>query len=142
MPDGVVLGFDFGTRRIGVAVGNTLSANARPLTTLPAHDAPDWPAIANLLESWRPTALVVGLPLDAAGHEQLITGQARAFMHELGLRSGLPVHGCDERYSSLAAQTGLRAARALGTRSRRLRKADTDAAAACIILDAWLADGR
>lgn len=134
----VALAFDFGLRRIGIAVGNTLSGRARSLTTLHYSDNPDWNAIAQLVAEWRPGTLVVGLPLLEDGTEQPITDHARAFMAELQQRFELPVQAVDERYSSREAEERLRAQRAEGTRKRRVQKGDSDAVAAEIILETWL----
>lgn len=137
MPD-VVLGFDFGTRRIGVAVGSAVSGQAQALTTLHHRDGPDWDAIGRLVAEWRPQVLVVGLPLMEDGREQPITGHARWFMGELGKHFDLPVHEADERFSSTEAWERLRLQRATGTRRRRLAKGDSDAMAAQVILEGWL----
>ena len=136
----VILGFDFGTRRIGVAVGSSLSGSAQALTTLHHRDGPDWDAVTRLVGEWQPGALVVGIPLLEDGSEQPITEHARWFMTELGRLFDLPVHGADERFSSREAMVRLRGARASGARKRRLRKGDTDAMAAQVILETWLAD--
>lgn len=137
-PD-VVLAFDFGTRRIGVAVGSAITGRAQALTTLHHRDGPDWDAITRLVAEWRPQALVVGLPLLEDGSEQAITGHARWFMRQLGTLFGLPVHAVDERFSSIEALERLRTQRATGARKRRLQKGDTDSMAAQIILEGWLA---
>lgn len=134
----VALAFDFGMRRIGVAVGSTLSGRAQALTTLHHRDGPDWDAITRLVGEWRPAALVVGLPLLEDGSEQPITGHARWFMDELGRHCDLPVHATDERFSSTEAEARLRTARATGKRKRRLQKGDSDAMAAQIILETYL----
>lgn len=131
----VYLGFDYGSKRIGVAVGDSLTRSARPLPALPG---PDWVAIRRLATEWRPAALVVGLPLDEDGTEQPITGPARRFAAELGRQLQLPVHQADERYSSRAADDALREARSSGRMVRRVRKGDRDAQAARIILEQWL----
>lgn len=135
---GCCLGFDFGLRRIGVAVGQTLTASARPLATVNHGDAPDWARIDALLREWRPVALVVGLPLGLDGGEQPITRRARAFGVALTERSGLPVHYHDERYSSREADARFVAQRQAGTKRRR-HAADLDAMAAAIILESWFA---
>jgi putative Holliday junction resolvase len=131
----VYLGFDYGLKRIGVAIGDSLTLSARPL---PGLAGPDWTAIQKLVADWRPSALVVGLPLDEDGSEQEITGAARRFAAQLQQRLKLPVHQADERYSSRAADAALRDARASGRMSRRVRKGDRDAQAARIILEQWL----
>ncbi len=131
----VYLGFDYGSKRIGVAVGDSLTRSARPLPPLPG---PDWAAIGRLVAEWRPAALIVGLPLDEDGSEQAITGPAREFAAALGKRLKLPVHQADERYSSRAADDALREARSSGRMQRRVRKGDRDGQAARVILEQWL----
>lgn len=134
-----VLGFDVGTRLIGVAVGNTLTASAQPVAIVKVRDRqPDWTQLDNLLRQWRPEALVVGLPLTREGDEQPMTRHARRFAAAIGERSQLPVHMHDERHSSQEAARRFAQARAAGTRRRR--DADMlDAMAAVVILESWLA---
>ena len=136
---GVFLAFDFGTRRIGVAVGDSLTGRARPLPAIAHHAHPDWKAIHDLLRDWRPNGCIVGLPLDLDGHDQAITGQARQFAADLRHRFGVPVHLTDERLTSRAADGLLRDARADGSHPRRLRKGERDGMAARLILEQWLA---
>jgi putative Holliday junction resolvase len=137
-PPGLVLAFDFGRRRIGVACGDTLSRSASPLAAITADpQGPQWPAIDALIADWRPTRAVVGLPYNVDDSESPMGGQARAFATELESRYGLPVELVDERYSSLEAAARLRSARQSGLRRRRVGKADVDAAAACVILERW-----
>jgi len=131
------LGFDFGTQRIGVAVGNTLTASARALAVLPTRDgAPDWEAIARLVQEWQPQQLVVGLPLNMDGSDSQTTVNARSFSRKLGGRLQLPVALVDERLTSRAAREEMREAKPRGK-----GKADTpvDAVAAALILEQWLA---
>lgn len=106
MPDErTVLAFDFGTRRIGVALGNALIASARPLAIIDATDkVKRFARIEELIVQWRPDQLVVGLPLTTDGGEQLATRQARRFANQLQGRFGLPVELVDERGSSMQAQ--------------------------------------
>lgn len=134
----IYLAFDFGARRIGVAVGDDLTRTARPLTTIVNAETPDWPAVERELKAWKPTACVVGLPLDLDGNEQSITRSARAFAAALGERSGVPVHLLDERFSSRSANDALREARASGRMTRRVRSGDRDQQAARLILEQWL----
>lgn len=135
----VYLGFDFGLKRIGVAVGQSLTGTAAPAATLAAQEGePDWNTVAKLLADWQPAALVVGLPYNSDGSMQAIATRATRFARQLEGRYGLPVHQVDERFSSTAAEETLRASRAAGR--RRVRKTDIDAAAACVILEAWLRD--
>ena len=131
------LAFDYGARRIGVAVGDNLTRSAR---ALPAIANGDWAALDRVLGEWRPAALVLGLPLDEDGSEQAITTATRRFSRELTERYRLPVHECDERYSSRAADDALRSARASGHMSRRVRKGDRDGEAARVILEQWLSE--
>jgi len=118
------LAFDYGTRRIGVAVGNTLLRHAQPLATIPAADDV-WPAsVERLLAEWQPDALVVGVPLhpDGAPHDN--TRRAQRFARRLHGRYRLPVHEVDERYTT--------------TEARAAGAADLDAAAAALILEQYL----
>lgn len=124
-----LLGFDFGTRRIGVAVGQRVTGTASALTSLAARDGqPDWTEVARLIDTWRPDALVVGLPLALDGGHSEVTRAAERFARRLHGRFHLPVHLHDERLSSHAAEhwgeTGARQ--------------DLDAQAARIILQDWL----
>ncbi|MEY3218766.1 MAG: Holliday junction resolvase RuvX [Pseudomonadota bacterium] len=99
------LGFDYGTKRIGIAVGQRLTGTATPLIALKTRKKkPDWDAISTVINTWKPAALVVGLPLLADGSDSQSTLNARHFMHQLQQRFGLPVHGMDETLSSYAAQ--------------------------------------
>jgi putative Holliday junction resolvase len=132
------VGFDYGAKRIGVAVGDRLTRLARPLPAVTNGRQPDWDRIEKILKEWRPAACVVGLPIDLDGNDQLITAHARAFAAQLRTRYGVPVHLCDERLSSLAADEELRAARSDGRMSRRVRKGDRDGVAARLILEQWL----
>ncbi len=132
------LGFDVGTRLIGVAVGNTLTASAQAVAVVKVRDGQaDWAVLDKLLQQWRPEALVVGLPLTLDDGEQPITRFARRFAAAIGERSRLPVHLQDERHSSQEAARRFAQARAAGTRRRR--DADMlDAMAAVVILESWL----
>lgn len=136
----IFLAFDYGSRRIGVAVGDDLTRTARPLATIANGEAPDWTALDREVRAWQPAACIVGLPLDLDGGEQAITGAARAFAAALQKRHGLPVHLSDERLSSRAADGELRAARASGRMSRRVKSGDRDRQAARIVLEQWFAD--
>jgi putative Holliday junction resolvase len=101
----VVLGFDFGMQYIGVAVGQSITHSASPLTTLRAKDGiPNWNEVQQLLTKWHPQALVVGLPLNMDDTEQPLTLCARRFMNRLHSRFKLPVYAVDERLSSWEAK--------------------------------------
>lgn len=133
-----VLGFDVGTRLIGVAVGNTLTASAQPVAVVKVRDRqPDWTQLDTLLQQWQPETLVIGLPLARDGGEQPMTRHARRFAAAIGERSRLPVHMQDERHSSQEAARRFAQARAAGTRRRRDAEM-LDAMAAVVILESWL----
>ncbi len=135
-----VLSFDYGLRRIGVAVGNTLTGTAEALATLDAHDGtPDWKAIARHIADWRPAALVVGVPYNMVGQSgAAITTAALRFAEDLGGRYGIEVHRVDERLSSREAEDDLRERRRSGAKTRRVRRGDVDREAARLLLLQWL----
>lgn len=136
---GTILGFDFGKKRIGVAVGQTLTASASPLTTLAVHnEQADWDAIGRLIQRWQPAQLVVGLPVNMDGSEHALAATVRDFAGQLQDRYGLPVHLVDERLSSHEAQ---RIAAGMGGRSAphsQAAKEAVDRIAAQLILETWL----
>jgi putative Holliday junction resolvase len=135
-----LLAFDVGARRIGVAVGNTVSNSARELGVLDVHAAgPDWPALDRWMREWKPDALVVGDPATLDGGDQPIRRVARGFALELRRRYALPVGQVDERTSSIEAAQRFAAGRASGARKRH-HAAQLDAVAAAIILERWLAE--
>lgn len=121
-----ILAFDFGLKKIGVALGNTLLKYAEPLEIIcvPTKQA-RFAAIGSLIQTWKPDLLVVGLPLTMEGEEQFASGHARRFANQLHGRFGLPVQLVDERGSSMEAQQRLTS-----------READ-DAMAAAIILERY-----
>jgi len=128
---GTVLAFDFGTRHIGVAVGESLIGLAHPLANVSGEESgPRFAAIAELIEEWKPTHLVVGLPLSIDGTPHDLTRRAQRFARQLEGRFGLPVSLVDERYTSVEAESGLRESGA----HRALRTKKVDAAAAQLIL--------
>jgi putative Holliday junction resolvase len=137
----LILAFDFGKRRIGVACGDTVSRAASPLGGIPAGpQGPQWGGIDSLMRDWSPTVLVVGLPYNADGSEGPAAAAARGFAAELGTRYALAIELVDERYSSLEAGERLRGARESGLRKRRVTKVDVDAASACVILERWFSE--
>ena len=108
LPSGTLFAFDFGTKRIGVAVGNTISATARPLTTIDDEKNDlRFAAIAKLLNEWEPAALVVGLPCHVDGTPHEMTALCRRFANRLKGRFNLPTLLVDERYTSAAASAAL-----------------------------------
>jgi len=135
----VILAFDFGTKRIGVASGDTLTGTARALTTLESkNESIPWPAIDKLMREYQPAQLVVGLPWNMDGTPTLLTDASRAFGAELQARYNKPVALVDERLSSHEAEAQLRDARASGIKKRRNTHADVDMIAAKILLEQWL----
>ena len=118
------LAFDFGTRRVGVATGNSLTRSARPLRTVAAEGDARFAAIAALIAEWQPQALVVGVPYhpDGAPHDN--TRRAQKFARQLNGRFHLTVHEVDERYTT--------------TEAHGMGAADVDAASAAIILEQYL----
>lgn len=135
MPSGVYLGFDFGYKRIGVAVGQHITQTARPLNTLSAQDGvPDWGVVDKLMREWRPQALIVGLPTTIDDSEQYTTTAAKAFARKLQKRFSLPVHLVDERLSTVEARAQLFAEGGY----RKIKNTPIDSIAACIILEQWL----
>jgi putative Holliday junction resolvase len=137
----IVLAFDFGLRRIGVACGDTVSRNASALATVPAGPkGPRWELVDSLLRDWQPDMAVVGLPYNVDDSDSKMTVAARDFAAELARRYKIEVVMVDERYSSLEAGARLQAARESGLRRRRVAKSDVDAAAACVILERWFSE--
>jgi putative Holliday junction resolvase len=123
MTEAVVLGFDFGARRTGVSIANTLTRSARPLTTIDAAtNEARWSAIGALINEWQPAALVVGVPRHPDGTPHEMTVRCERFARQLEGRYGRPVKRVDERYSSAVSATS----------------DDIDAQAAAIILQQWL----
>jgi putative Holliday junction resolvase len=137
----VVLSFDFGQRRIGVACGDTVSRSASPLQALSAgKDGPRWELVAKLMRDWQPDLAVVGLPYNVDGSDSDMTSAARSFAAELKRRFLLDVALVDERYSSREAEARLKSARESGERRRRVIPGDVDAEAACVILERWFTE--
>ena len=118
------LAFDFGTRRVGVAAGNSLTRQATPLRTIAAEGNERFAAIARLIAEWQPDALIVGVPVHPDGTPHDNTRRAQRFARQLHGRFRLPVHEVDERYTTTEAA-------AAGAR-------DLDAASAAIILEQFL----
>lgn len=128
MSPGTLLCFDYGEKRIGVAVGQPVTGTATALEIVPVrHGRPDWERIAALVRDWRPQALVVGLPLNLDGTSQPVTAAADRFARRLQGRFGVPVHRADERLTTVEARRQVTA------------PGKVDAEAARIILESWLA---
>ena len=135
----VVLAFDYGQKRIGIASGDTLTRTAAPRGTYAnSPSGPDWSGIDREIRLLAPDLLVVGAPYNDDGTPGRMEGLASAFALELAARYGLQVERMDEGYSSAEAGSLLRDQRASGQRRRQVRKGDVDSAAAAIILASWL----
>ncbi len=138
-----VLAFDFGLRRIGIAVGDTVTSTAAPRPAVLVHPSgPDWSAIEREIRAAQPRLVVVGIPYNADGSAGALTNAARDFGSALRERFGVDVRHVDERWSSLEASDALRRSRAHGLRARRVRRGDLDSVAAAVILERWLATER
>jgi putative Holliday junction resolvase len=134
-----LLGFDYGERKIGVAVGETQTRTASPLATLPAiRQRPDWERIGDLIAEWQPAALIVGHPFEMTDREAEVATRAKRFARQLTGRFHLPVHLIDERLTTREAWDRL-------GRSAHRDPRRVDAVAAQLILETWLeerAEGR
>lgn len=129
---GTLLGFDFGTRKIGVAVGQTVTCSATALTTIRSRDEkPDWERIEHLIREWQPLEAVVGLPFNMDDSEADIAPRARRFARQLEGRFGLKVHLIDERLTTIEAR---------GRVGRGAEPGAVDAMAAKLILETWLSE--
>ena len=129
-----VMGFDFGTRYIGIAVGTGLMG-AQPCTSLLAKDGvPNWSEVKKIIDEWYPVCLVVGIPLHMDDSEQQLTRAAKRFMQQLNGEFNLPVYGCDELLSTKEARAFLFETHG----AKGLKKSAIDSYSAKIILDTWL----
>ena len=137
IPNATVLAFDFGTHRIGVAVGNSLVRVAQPLVTIASDPASTMAMIGALVVEWQPARLVVGLPLHADGTPHRMTEKAKRFASDLHSRFALPVSLVDERWTTQVAQDRLNA-----QRRGRAGRSERDALAAQQILQAYFDERR
>jgi putative Holliday junction resolvase len=136
-----LLGFDFGTRKIGVAVGESLTGSARPLKTLRSHgERPDWSGIEALIREWQPSAAVLGLPLGMDDTEAPWCERIHRFARQLEGRFGLPVHLIDERLTSVEARRLIAERRPTRPGARPYDHRFEDAVAAALILETWLSE--
>jgi putative Holliday junction resolvase len=132
-----LLGFDYGSKRIGIAVGQELTRNANGLRTLHnTHSGPDWPAIDDLIKQWQPELLVVGMPHNMDDSPHPLADSVRNFGKQLEQRYNLPVVWIDEKLSSLEAEQQL--AHSGKSRADKRDKANIDKLAAAVILQTWL----
>jgi putative Holliday junction resolvase len=142
MPEHIVaetiLAFDYGRRRIGVAVGQTITASASPIGVIKNdYSGPDHDKIAALIKEWRPDRLVVGMPAHADGSASDMQNYVNQFIETLAVFD-LEIDTVDERFTSLEAEAQLKTARAAGTRGR-ISKESIDSAAAVMIAERYLA---
>ncbi|MBQ4783172.1 Holliday junction resolvase RuvX [Pectobacterium versatile] len=134
MSSRTILAFDFGTKSIGVAIGQEITGTARALTSFKAQEGiPDWQKVEKLLSEWQPNLVVVGLPLNMDGTEQPLTARARKFANRLHGRFGIAIELHDERLSTVEARADLFERGGF----KALDKGSVDAASAVIILESW-----
>ena len=130
------MSFDYGTEKIGIAIGQSISSTAEPLTIIRAKDGiPNWSQITSLIESWRPNFFVVGLPYNLDGSDSKLLQRALKFAQRLNGRFNIPTFGIDERLSSKAASEKFKA----GNPKNSVRK-EIDDVAAQIILETWFSE--
>ena len=129
-----VLAFDFGTKSIGCAVGQSITGTAQSLPAFKAQDGiPDWDAIGNVIKEWQPARLVVGLPLNMDGTEQELALRAKKFANRLNGRFGIKVELQDERLTTVSARDEIFQRGGY----RALNKGKVDGISACLILESW-----
>lgn len=129
------LGFDYGLKNIGVAVGQSLTMTASPLTVIKAQDGiPNWDDIKNLLAEWQPTKLIVGLPLNMDGTEQDMTHAAKRFGNRLNGRFNIPIEWQDERLTTFEALEQL----GIHSKMQSNNRQEVDQLSAQLILQSWL----
>lgn len=132
----ILLAFDFGMRRIGVATANLETRTASPLTTLRVDRDLPWAELDRILADWRPAQLVVGVPEGEGA--AAVARRARQFAAALGTRYALPVATVDETLTSVEAETTLAENRRSGYLRRRVGRGRVDRAAACLIAEQWI----
>lgn len=132
----ILLGFDFGLKRIGLAIGQFVTKTARPLCVIKAKNGvPDWQALDKLMRQWKPDALVVGIPLNMDGTEQPITKKTKDFINALKSHYDLPVFEMDERLTTASAREQLFSEGGY----QSLQHGQVDTVAAQLILQNWIA---
>jgi len=132
-----IMAFDFGRRRIGVAVGQQVTSSASPLTVVTnGENGPDWQKIDSLVKEWQPDRLIVGMPAHADGSPSEMADVVNGFIRDLG-RFELPVEAVDERYTSVEVEAILKSQRASGLKGR-VSKEMIDSGAAMLIAERWL----
>ena len=130
-----VIGFDFGTKSIGVAIGQEITGTASPLNALKAQDGiPNWDIVEALFDEWKPHVAVVGLPLNMDGSNQQVTFGAKKFANRLHAKYRVKVETCDERLTTVDAKAQLFEMGGY----KKLHKQKIDSASACLILESWM----
>ncbi|MBS0288815.1 MAG: Holliday junction resolvase RuvX [Proteobacteria bacterium] len=133
MQEGTFLGFDFGTKFLGIAVGQSLTKTARPLITLSVGKGINYDQLTQIIETWLPQGLVVGLALQEAGEHSPTSRKAMKFGQKLAAYFNLPVYYIEERLTSVAARARIKESFCVEAIEK-----DLDAVAAAIILESWL----
>lgn len=134
-PPRLLLGFDYGSKQIGVAVGQVITGQARELCILKAQNGvPDWQKVEALIKEWQPDAIVVGLPLNMDGSKSEMSDRAEKFARRLNGRFNLPVHTHDERLTTYEAK----GQRLQQGQNSGYRERPVDALAAALLLQGWL----
>lgn len=134
------LALDYGKARIGVAIGQALTRHARPLTVVRCNNGePDWHALDQLIQEWRPGVVVVGKPMHADGRASAMTKAAEQFSVQLATRYDIPIQMHDERLTSKLAEAQFAEARKQG-KAKAKDARQLDAVAACIILESWISE--
>ncbi|WP_235842366.1 Holliday junction resolvase RuvX [Cysteiniphilum halobium] len=129
-----LIGLDFGKSRIGIASGQMITKTATPLTTIAAKQGqPQWHELDKIIKQWRPSDIIVGLPIDAKDQETKITEEARVFAQKVALRYQKPVHLISETFSTREARWRLEE-----VQNKSNRHLKVDAFAACVILETWM----
>lgn len=133
-----VIAFDFGLKRTGVAVGNTLTGSASPECTLQSRDEkPDWEGISKLFNEWKPAQIIVGMPTELDGTDNPLKKRIERFCNQINGRYNLPVEQENEQFTSIEAAERLKQLRQSG-RKQKVTKEDVDKIAASIILENWM----
>ena len=134
-PPKALLGFDFGTKSIGVATGQMITATAQPINAIKANDGiPNWKTVENVIKEWQPDLVIVGLPLNMDGSEQAITQRAKKFGNRLNGRFGVKVSFQDERLTTASAKEFIFERGGF----KALDKGKIDSVSAALILESWM----
>ena len=134
----VVISFDFGLKRTGVAVGNTITGSATPECTLQSKDdQPDWDGISKLFKEWQPKQIVVGMPTELDGSESPLKPKIERFCNQIQGRYNIAVDTENEQFTSIEAAQRLKQLRQSG-RKQKVSKDEVDKIAAAIILENWM----